>query len=155
MKAVALLLILGLTNPFSCLAAQNANDDGAQQNAAGVNAEQNDSAPIPAVQHHVSSPDDLIGADDSISITCLESEDLNKTWRVSSTGDINLPLVGQIHAAGLTADELTQKLAEDLKRYIREPHVTVYIAEFRSQPVTVTGAVHRPGHFQIEGPKTL
>jgi polysaccharide export outer membrane protein len=155
MKAVALLLILGLTNPFWCLAAQNANDDGAQQNAAGVNAEQNDSAPIPAVEHHVSSPDDVIGADDSISITCLESEDINKTWRVSSTGDINLPLVGQIHAAGLTADELGQKLAEDLKRYIREPHVTVYIAEFRSQPVTVTGAVHRPGHFQIEGPKTL
>jgi polysaccharide biosynthesis/export protein len=157
--------VFGLTNPFSALAAQSAavaNDAGMRngapaQNAGDSNAPatQDDSATTAPAAAHESSPDDVIGIDDSIAITCLESDDISKTWRVSSTGDINLPLVGQVHAAGLTAEQLNQKLTEALKRYINEPHVTVYIAEFRSQPVTVTGAVHRPGHFQIEGPKTL
>src|SRR5271165_1827380 len=143
MKAIALLIIFGLANPCASLAAQNA----AGTNGADAGTEQGDNAPIPAVEHHVSSPDDVMGADDSISIICLESDDISKTWRINSTGDVSLPLVGQIHAAGLTADGLSQKLTQELKRYIHEPHVTVYIAEFRSQPVTVTGAVHRPGHF--------
>jgi polysaccharide export outer membrane protein len=157
MKWMALLVILGLTNPFSCVAAQNG---GAQESSdardAAKSAAQDDNAPIPAVaQHIVSSPDDIIGAEDTLSITCLESDDISKNWRVSSTGDVNLPLVGQIHAAGLTAEAFNDQLREQLKRYIHEPHVTVYISDFRSQPVTVTGAVHRPGVFQIAGPKTL
>jgi polysaccharide export outer membrane protein len=164
-QAAAFLLLLGLTTPFFCAAAQNtATPDGAQHrvvksannNANNADAAQDDNVPIPAVvAGHESSPDDVIGVDDSISINCLESEDISKVWRVTSTGDLNLPLVGSIHAAGLTAGQLGDKLTEALKRYIHEPHASVYIAEFRSQPVTVTGAVHRPGHFQIEGSKTL
>jgi polysaccharide export outer membrane protein len=158
MKAITLLLIVGLTSPLSSFAAQNKTglDVSVPQNGVDASGEHDNSAPVPVMEErHVSSPDDVIGPDDSISISCLESDDISKTWRVSSTGDVNLPLVGQLHAAGLTAEGMNQKLTEELKRYIHEPHVTVYIAEFRSQPVTVTGAVHRPGHFQIEGPKTL
>jgi len=163
MKAIAFLLLIALANPFSALAAQNAaaksagpNESGPQENTDGnTNRAQEEAAAIPQAIGHESSPDDEIGVDDSVAITCLESDDISKTWRVGTNGDINLPLVGQIHAAGLTAEQLNQNLTEALKRYINEPHVTVYIAEFRSQPVTVTGAVHRPGHFQIEGSKTL
>ena len=162
-RAIASLLLIALANPFSALAAQNAaaksagpNESGQLENAdRNTNGAQEEAAPIPQAPEHESSPDDVIGIDDSVAITCLESDDVSKTWRVGSTGDISLPLVGQVHAAGLTAEQLNQKLTEALKRYINEPHVTVYIAEFRSQPVTVTGAVHRPGHFQIEGSKTL
>jgi polysaccharide export outer membrane protein len=162
-RAIASLLLIALANPFSALAAQNAaaksagaNESGAQENAdRNTNGAQEEAAATPQAPEHESSPDDVIGIDDSVAVTCLESDDVSKTWRVGSTGDINLPLVGQVHAAGLTAEQLNQKLTEALKRYINEPHVTVYIAEFRSQPVTVTGAVHRPGHFQIEGSKTL
>ena len=100
-------------------------------------------------------PDDQIGPNDSVSVVALESEEVSKTWRVTSEGDIDLPMVGKIHAAGLTSEQLQGKLTEGLRRYIREPHVTVYLVEVRSQPVTVSGAVHRPGTFQTEGPKTL
>ena len=121
-----------------------------------------DNQPIPAVEqtappaaHSAAQPDDVIGPDDSVAIVVLEADEISKTWRVTSAGDLDLPIVGKIHAAGSTAEQLQERLSEQLKRYIRTPHVTVYIAEFRSQPVTVSGAVHRPGTFQTEGPKTL
>jgi polysaccharide export outer membrane protein len=158
MKLIALLLILGIVNPLPMLAAQNAGAQKGEETGAGASDAQDDTRPIPAVQmgqRMVGSPDDLIGPNDEISITCLESDEISKVWRLSAAGDVNLPLVGQVHAAGLTAEGMTQKLTELLKNYIHEPHVTVFIAQFRSQPVTVTGAVHRPGVFQIEGSKSL
>ena len=129
-----------------------------------VSAQEATDQPIPAAKdagappnpgHVPAQADDVIGPDDSVTISVLESDEISKTWRVDSTGNIQLPLVGQIHVAGLTADQLAKRLTQELARYIRDPHLTVYIAEFRSQPVTVTGAVHRPGTFQTEGPKTL
>ena len=143
--ALVLAWCLAIVSPLS---AQEAAD---QSNAAAKD-QSND---VPKLGHVPAQADEVIGPDDSITISVLESDDVSKTWRVTSTGNIDLPLVGQIHAAGLTADQLEKQLNDGLKKYIRDPHVTVYIAEFRSQPVTVTGAVHRPGTFQTEGPKTL
>ncbi|MGA3294952.1 MAG: polysaccharide biosynthesis/export family protein [Candidatus Acidiferrales bacterium] len=96
-----------------------------------------------------------IGPDDSVTIVVLDSDEISKTWRVSSKGDLSLPLVGTIHAAGLTAEQLREKLSVELKRYIRDPQVTVYVSDVQSQPVTIAGAVHKPGTYQLEGPKTL
>jgi polysaccharide export outer membrane protein len=165
MRAVALSLVLGLTAQFPCWAMQNAVAQNAAQNAPAAAPADDDgpipaaptdaNAPAPAAAGHVSSPEDVIGPDDSITVSCLESMEISRTWRITSVGDVDLPLVGKVHAAGLTAEQLQESLATSLKTYIRDPHVTVYIAEFRSQPVTVTGAVHRPGTFQTEGPKTL
>jgi polysaccharide export outer membrane protein len=64
-------------------------------------------------------------------------------------------MLGTVHAAGLTTDQLAQELTLKLKAYVKEPQVSVYISEYRSQPVTVAGAVHNPGRLQTEGPKTL
>lgn len=99
--------------------------------------------------------DNAIGPDDTLNIVAGEAEEISKTWRVSSTGDLDLPMVGEIHAAGLTVAQLEDELTEKLKAFIREPHVSVYISEFRSRPVTIEGAVARPGTIQTEGTKTL
>jgi polysaccharide export outer membrane protein len=60
-----------------------------------------------------------------------------------------------VHAAGLRVDELERELNTRLKVYILEPNVAVSIQEQRSQPVTVVGAVVRPGVRQLQGAKTL
>jgi polysaccharide biosynthesis/export protein len=99
--------------------------------------------------------DIVIGPNDSITIVALDSDEISKTWRVNSEGDVALPLVGVVHAAGLTAGQLEEKLRHELKRYIRSPQVTVYVSDFKSQPVTIAGAVHHPGTFQLEGPQKL
>jgi polysaccharide export outer membrane protein len=100
-------------------------------------------------------PQDRIGPNDSITISALESDEISKTWRVNDTGDLDLPLVGRIHAAGLTVGELEEQLAAGLKQYIRNPQVSVFIAEGRSRPVTVAGAVHRPATIEVTSGTTL
>ncbi|HVB59250.1 MAG TPA: polysaccharide biosynthesis/export family protein [Candidatus Acidoferrales bacterium] len=97
----------------------------------------------------------VIGPNDSVTITALDSDEISKQWRVTSTGDLDLPLVGKVHAAGLTSDQLQQELTEKLGKFVRDPEVTVYVSEFRSRPVTVAGGVHRPGTLQLDGPTTL
>ena len=97
----------------------------------------------------------LIGPDDSITILALEAEEISRDWRISSAGDLNLPMIGHVHAAGMTIRELERELARRLKTYIREPQVTVFPSEVRSQPVTITGAVEKPGELQLRGSKTL
>jgi polysaccharide export outer membrane protein len=97
----------------------------------------------------------VIGPDDGVTIVALGAEDISKTWRISSTGDLTLPMVGKIHAAGETTEQLEQELTARLKHFIRMPEVTVYISEFRSGTVTIEGAVEKPGRFQTEGQKTL
>lgn len=98
---------------------------------------------------------DVMGPGDSVTIVAPESEELSKPWRVTSSGDLSLPMLGTVHAAGLTTDQLAQELTQRLKAYVKEPQVSVYISEYRSQPVTVAGGVHNPGRLQTEGPKTL
>jgi polysaccharide export outer membrane protein len=97
----------------------------------------------------------LIGPDDTLSIVALNADEISKQWRVGATGDLVLPMVGEIHAAGLTVEEFEQALDTRLKEFILDPHVTVFVSEFRSQPVTVTGEVLNPGTSQLQGPKTL
>lgn len=93
----------------------------------------------------------VIGADDSVTIVATKAEDLNKQWRVGASGYLNLPLVGRIQVAGMTAEQLETELQSRLKEYIVDPQVSVYLSEFRSMPVTVTGAVERPGVTQVQG----
>jgi polysaccharide biosynthesis/export protein len=97
----------------------------------------------------------MIGPDDGVTIVALGADDISKTWRVSSTGELTLPMVGKIQAAGKTTEQLEGELTSRLRHFIREPEVTVYISEFRSETVTVEGAVQKPGRVQTEGQKTL
>jgi polysaccharide export outer membrane protein len=75
--------------------------------------------------------------------------------RIEQDGEIRLPLIGRVRAGGRTIEQLENEITARLKRYLHEPQVTVLIAEFQSRPVSVFGAVDRPGVIQLEGPKTL
>lgn len=98
----------------------------------------------------------VLGPEDQITIRVLEAEEIdNKPVRVDFSGNIRLPLVGRIHAGGLTVDQLETELVRELKKYIKDPQVAVSITEFRSQPVSVLGAVRNPGVHQVQGRKTL
>jgi polysaccharide export outer membrane protein len=70
-------------------------------------------------------------------------------------GNVNLALAGRIHAGGLTVETLEIEIAKRLKRYVLSPTVSVTITEFRSQPISILGAVNKPGIHQLQGHKTL
>ena len=98
----------------------------------------------------------LLGPEDQIVIHALHAQEISeKPIRVDPVGDIRLPLIGQVHAAGLTLGQLQQELATRLKVHVQRPEVSVEIVEHKSQPVSVVGAVKNPGVYQLQGSKTL
>jgi polysaccharide export outer membrane protein len=98
----------------------------------------------------------ILGPDDQVVIRVLDSDDVGPgPFRIDKRGYINVPLAGHIQAAGLAVDDLEAAIAARLKDYLQNPVVTVSISEFRSQPVSVLGAVNTPGVHQIRGSKTL
>jgi polysaccharide export outer membrane protein len=97
-----------------------------------------------------------IGPEDVLNINVFEAQELNREVRVSAGGEISLPLLGSVRAVGLTPRELEFVLQELLHpTYMKDPHVSVFVREMQSHPVSVMGAVRRPGVFQIRGSKTL
>lgn len=97
-----------------------------------------------------------VGPEDLLDISVFEAPELNRSVRVSSSGHISLPLLGAVQAAGLTARELEFVLQELLRRrFMKNPHVGVFIREMQSHPVSMLGAVAQPGVYQIRGRKSL
>jgi len=74
--------------------------------------------------------------------------------RVSASGDVTLPLLGQVRADGLTPTELEQDIARRLmqRSILRAPQVNVTVVEYRSHVVAVVGAVEKPGTFPVTRP---
>src|SRR6266481_95392 len=98
----------------------------------------------------------LLGPDDQLEISGPELSELaNKPVRIDGDGDIQAPLVGRVHVSGLTVQQTEQELNNLLRTYIRDPQVVVSVAEVRSQPVSILGAVNTPGVHQVRGRKTL
>jgi len=97
-----------------------------------------------------------IGPNDLLAISVVQAPELDAAVRVSDAGEISLPLLGPLRATGLRVDQLEAQIERLLgAKYIRMPDVTVQVAELHSQPVSVLGAVSKPGVFQIRGRYTL
>jgi polysaccharide export outer membrane protein len=115
-----------------------------------------------ALQIPAGSADYRLGAEDVLQITLFNIPEgevgvtpRNTEVRVSQEGKITLPLLGDIAVAGLTTAALEQLLRQQYDQYIHKPQVGVQVKEYRSQQVSVMGAVGRPGVFQLTGPRTL
>ena len=97
-----------------------------------------------------------IGPQDLLEITVIGFEDLNRRYRVSEEGKINLPYLGEVEVQGLTRSELEKRLVQLLEeKYLQNPQVSVVIAEYQSRRVFLIGAVTSPGSFDLAGRLTL
>jgi polysaccharide biosynthesis/export protein len=110
----------------------------------------------PASERH---PGYLLGPEDQLTVRVLELEEFNAQnlmpVRIDLRGNIRLPIVGRIHAGGLTVEQLEAEIVSRLSKIMLEPEVTVAVTGFRSHPVSVLGAVKNPGVHQITGQMTL
>jgi polysaccharide export outer membrane protein len=97
-----------------------------------------------------------IGPEDQISIQVFDFEEIpEKTVRVDHDGFVDLPLIGRIQVGGMSISELQADLTSRLRKYIRDPRVSVNIVQYHSHPVSVLGAVNTPGTHQLQGPRRL
>ena len=101
-------------------------------------------------------PDYVLGPEDVVNIDVFNVPELSKSVRIANDGAISLPLIGRVQAAGLTAEQLQQDLREKWgENYLQDPQVTVFVQEFKAKPVSVIGAVEKPGLYPLAGSRTL
>ena len=106
--------------------------------------------------------DSALGADyriaplDTLKVDVFQVEDLSGEYQVDLTGHIALPLIGNVEAIDKTPAELQELLREKLAAaYLKNPDVTVGVAEAGGSMLTVEGAVRDPGVFPVHGKTTL
>jgi polysaccharide export outer membrane protein len=99
----------------------------------------------------------LLGPNDQLTVFVadLPDEFADKTFRIDTNGDISLPIIGHLHAAGLTTSGLELAAQANLVHVLKHPQVSISIAGFGSQSVSILGAVNAPGIHQLEGHKSL
>ena len=98
-----------------------------------------------------------LGPKDLVEIRVLELPEMASVERrVSETGTINLPFLGEVAASGLTDAELAARIKTELEReMLQRASVAVQVREFRARPISVIGAVQRPGNLEFAGRWTL
>lgn len=100
----------------------------------------------------------MIGPKDLLEIKVQEVPELaSLSVRVSEDGSITLPLAGSVKIEGLTKDQVENLIARTLidRKLVRNPQVSIFIREYKSQMVSLIGAVTKPGPYQLVGRLTL
>lgn len=102
------------------------------------------------------SADYRISPNDLMEFDVFGVPDMKRDVRVNASGQVSLPLIGQMPVAGLTAQAAEQLIAAKFEeKYLRDPQVSLFIKEFTTQRVAIEGAVIRPGIYPMTGQLTL
>ena len=151
---VALLAVLAAALSGCASQAPPAPGSEGSPSAAQPPAAQSDTALDRLWQQRATEQKDLtVGPGDVLEISSPNLKELqNRTARVDGKGDIALPLVGSLHVAGLTEPEIIDHLANALHKYAYHPEVNLLVKTYSSRVVGVTGAVHAPGLYVLNGP---
>lgn len=94
--------------------------------------------------------DFFLGPEDVLKVTVWKSPDLSGEVTIRPDGTITLPLIGDVSAAGLTANVLAKRISERLTEYVSSPIVTVQVKEVNSYFIYVMGEVVKPGKYQLK-----
>jgi polysaccharide export outer membrane protein len=103
------------------------------------------------------SSDYRLGPGDLLRISVFGSPELSGEVRVSESGNITYPLVGQVPVAGRSPTQVEAILVSQFTEggYLRQPQVSVLVMEFRSQKVSVLGHVTKPGQYPLQSASRL
>lgn len=96
--------------------------------------------------------DYAVGGGDVLRISVYQSPDLSLDARVSESGTISYPLLGQVSVGGLSISQVEAAIANGLRNgnFLKQPQVAVLLTEVRSNQVSVLGMANRPGRYPIE-----
>lgn len=101
--------------------------------------------------------DAVLGAGDVIKVNVFGHPDLSLEARVTESGSITYPLIGEVKVGGMAPAAAEKKIAGLLEGggYLRKPQVNISVAQNQSQQVSVLGQVTRPGRYPVEGNRSL
>ena len=125
--------------------AQTAAQGGAPATAQGA----------PVVAGVVPPPGYVIGPEDALAIVFWREKDLSVESAVRPDGMITLPLLNDVQAAGLTPDQLRERIQTGAAKFVEDPTVTVVVKAINSRKVFITGLVAKPGQYPLTGPTSV
>jgi len=99
----------------------------------------------------------VLGPGDEVEVTVYGAPDLSGHSRVSADGSISMPLIGYVRVAGLSSSEAEGAIEAKLRQnnVVNDPQVSVYVKEYSSSGISVTGEVAKPGFYSALGPHRL
>ena len=98
----------------------------------------------------------VLGPNDKLVITIQQLDEIKQfEVAIDLQGNISLPLLGLIHAGDATLERLKSAVDARARRFVRNPDISIFINDFRSQPISILGAVNNPGVNQLQGQRTL
>jgi polysaccharide export outer membrane protein len=105
---------------------------------------------------HAEAPAYRLGPGDQITASVRDRKEIEmKPALIGADGAVELPYTGRIQAQGLSTQELAREIETKLKSIVLNPVVTVEVTDYGSQPVSVLGAVNKPGVHKLRGNQTL
>jgi polysaccharide export outer membrane protein len=99
----------------------------------------------------------LLGPGDVIKASVYGNPDMGIETRVSESGSITFPLVGEVKVGGLSVAAAEKKIAGMLEsgNFLRKAQVNIIVSQMQSQQVSVLGQVNRPGRYPLEGKRSM
>jgi len=113
------------------------------------------SAPAPAPPAGAAADTYVIGASDVIAIDVWKEPTLSGSLLVRPDGMISLPLLGDVHASGLTPLQLADQITAKLKKFVQDPNVSVVVSQIHSKVVYLMGEVGKKGPIEMTPGMTL
>jgi polysaccharide export outer membrane protein len=96
-----------------------------------------------------------IGPEDVLYLNVLHQPDVSSNLEVRPDGYVSVRFAGEIQAAGLTAQQLSDKVAEKLTVYFNHPEVNIQVLRINSKKYYISGEVRKPGAYPLAAPKTI
>ncbi len=101
-------------------------------------------------------PEDyVIGADDVLTVVFWRDKDMSADVVVRPDGKITLPLLNDVYAAGLTPDQLRERIQAEAGKYLEDPTPTIVVKQINSRKIFITGEVEKPGPYLLTSPTTV
>jgi polysaccharide export outer membrane protein len=149
-KSIASLLIAAVASPAFAQAAKPVPPTTAQSVPPAATA-----AAAPRTTDPVVPPGYVIGTDDVLSIVYWKDKDMSADAQVRPDGRIALPLINEVQAAGLTPEQLREKITEESKKYMEDASITVVVRQINSRRAFITGEVNKPGPYPLTSATTV
>jgi len=102
-----------------------------------------------AAETAVAEPSYLLGPEDVLKVSVWKDEHLTQETVVRPDGMITFPLIGDVSAAGRTADDVRSEIAKRLSKFLPNPSVTVAVLKVLSNRIYVLGRVNKPGEYLV------
>ena len=96
-----------------------------------------------------------IGPEDVLYLNVLHQPDVSGNLEVRPDGFVSVRFAGEVKAAGLTAQRLSDEIADKLTKYFNHPEVNVQVLRIYSKKYYISGEVHKPGAYPLTAPKTF